>query len=63
MATKNGKKDAFENHMEETHNIRINLNVVMAVHILTEEEKENMMRTKRVQLNLGIWAENRNGRK
>ena len=49
--------------MEETHNIRINLNVVMAVHILTEEEKENMMRTKRVQLNLGIWAENRNGRK
>ena len=50
MATTFGTKDAFEKHMEETHNILTNLNVVMAIHTMTEEEKENLMRTKRIGL-------------
>ena len=32
VATTFGTKDAFEKHMEETHNILTNLNVVMAIH-------------------------------
>ena len=47
VATTFGTKDAFEKHMEETHNILTNLNVVMA---MTEEEKEKLMRTKRIGL-------------
>ena len=50
VATKIGHKDAFVNHMEEAHNIQVNLNVVMAVHFLSEEEKEKLIRTKRGQL-------------
>ena len=50
VATKVGHKDAFVNHMEEAHNIQVNLNVVMAVHFLSEEEKEKLIRTKRGQL-------------
>ena len=50
VATTFGTKDAFEKHMEETHNILTNLNVVMAIHTMTEEEKENLMRTKRMEL-------------
>ena len=47
VATTFGSKDAFEKHMEEIYNILTNLNVVMAIHTMTEEEKENLMRTKR----------------
>ena len=50
MATTFGSKDAFEKHMEDTHNILTNLNVVMALHTMTEEEKEKLMRTKRKEL-------------
>ena len=39
VATTFGTKDAFEKHMEETHDILTNLNVVMAIHTMTEEEK------------------------
>ena len=39
VATTFGCKNAFEKHMEETHNILTNLNVVMAIHTMTEEEK------------------------
>ena len=50
VATKMGSKDSFVNHMEEAHNIQVNLNVVMAIHFLSEEEKEKLMKTKRGQL-------------
>ena len=50
VATTFGSKDAFEEHMEDTHNILTNLNVVMALHTMTEEEKEKLMRTKRKEL-------------
>ena len=50
VATTFGCKNAFEKHMEETHNILTNLNVVMAIHTMTYEEKENLMRTKRIGL-------------
>ena len=50
VATTFGSKDAFEKHMEDTHNILTNLNVVMALHTMTEEEKEKLMRTKRKEL-------------
>ena len=50
VATTFGSKDAFEKHMEDTHNILTNLNVVMALHPMTEEEKEKLMRTKRKEL-------------
>ena len=53
VATTSGSKDAFEKHMEDSHNILTNLNVVMAlhkVHPMTEEEKEKLMRTKRKEL-------------
>ena len=50
VATTFGTKDAFEKLLEETHNILTNLNVVMAIHTMTDGEKENLMRTKRIGL-------------
>ena len=50
VATTSGSKDAFEKHMEDSHNILTNLNVVMALHTMTKEEKEKLMRTKRKEL-------------
>ena len=50
VATTFGSKDSFEKHMEETHNILTNLNVVMALHTMTEEEKKNLNRTKSKRL-------------
>ena len=60
VATTFGTKDAFEKHMEETHNILTNLNVVMAIHTMTDEEKENLMRNR---AGTCIWAESRNWRR
>ena len=51
VATTFGSKDAFEKHMEDTHNILTNLNAAMALHTMTEEEKEKLMRTKRKDRN------------
>ena len=45
LATTSASKDAFEKHMEDSHNILTNLNVVMALHTMTEEEIEKSMRT------------------
>ena len=62
VATTSGSKDAFEKHMEDSHNILTNLNVVMALHTMTkvkEEEKGKIMRTKRKELEqeLGVKVE------
>ena len=59
VATTSGSKDAFEKHMEDSHNILTNLNVVMALHTMTKEEKEKLMRTKRKELEqeLGVKVE------
>ena len=63
VATTSGSKDAFEKHMEDSHNILTNLNVVMALHTMTKEEKEKLMRTKRKELEQELGGESRNRRK
>ena len=50
VATRTGTQEAFVSHMEDIHKIQVNLNVVMALHFYTDEEKENFMRKKRVNL-------------
>ena len=50
VATKTGTDGAFVSHMEDMHRIQVNLNVVMALHFYTDEEKEIFVRKKRVQL-------------
>ena len=50
VATRTGTQGAFVSHMEDIHRIQVNLNVVMALHFYTDEEKEIFVRKKRVQV-------------
>ena len=59
VATTSGSKDAFEKHMEDSHNILTNLNVVMALHTMTIDQggEREINEDKKKRAGAGTWGE------